>query len=316
MTLRSDGSIGSSVIGRFSRTARSSDASASPVQQIGAPRAIALGIDRVVVPVFLHARVHDVVEDQVERFERVPVPADQVREVGAAALRGTRPRGARSRRPSRASIPSFSRIVSSSSRAGFALSGSARGPGAGGRRPRRGARSARSSKVRRAATCGRRRAGAGAARARAAAPAVVAGRSARRSVLLADPRPRRSSPAAVGCGASLTGAPLSSFLAAAAPFARRGASARFRSAAAGFASAPSRGRGRRSARCAPPSRAVAADEIELLRHLNMLNESQYSRSADGHLYCSPNQAIISGEMNDMIRCVCACCGSQTAGSRT
>ncbi len=50
---------------------------------IGATRAIALGIDRVVAAVVTHAGVDDVVEDQVERFERVAVAADQHRKIGA-----------------------------------------------------------------------------------------------------------------------------------------------------------------------------------------------------------------------------------------
>ncbi len=50
------------------------------LELIGFARAIAFGVDRVVAAVVAHAGVEDVVEDQVERFERVAVAADQIRQ--------------------------------------------------------------------------------------------------------------------------------------------------------------------------------------------------------------------------------------------
>ena len=50
---------------------------------LGAARAIAFGVDRVVAPIVANAGVEDVVENQVEGFERVAVAADQHAQIGA-----------------------------------------------------------------------------------------------------------------------------------------------------------------------------------------------------------------------------------------
>src|SRR5579863_2239383 len=41
----------------------------------------------------------------------------------------------------------------------------------------------------------------------------------------------------------------------------------------------------------------------------MLEQSQYSTMADGHAYLKPTKRSISGDMNDIIFCVCAADGS-------
>jgi len=54
------------------------------LELIGFARTVAFGVDRIVAAVVAYARIEDVVEDQVERFERVAVAADQIRQARPA----------------------------------------------------------------------------------------------------------------------------------------------------------------------------------------------------------------------------------------